>query len=248
MFMPELRRSGMTMFDQISATLTGVADDRPPVVLVHGLSYDRRQWGPLVRELDPGRRVLALDLPGHGQSPRRDSYVSGEVAEVLHRAIEAAGFEAPIVVGHSLGGVLVTVYAARYPTRGVVNVDQPLTLGRFGAVVRAAEPVLRGPEWRTVWDRFVAGMGIDSLPAEVRGLAEDSRPRADLLLGYWEEILRLPDEVIDAQRREELASISVPYVSVMSGDFPDAGHFPHLAHPGAVARIITQSFQPTEPG
>ena len=51
------------------------ADDdygaRPPLVLLHGLTFDRlRRPSPAeLRRIDPGRRVLALDLPGHGTSP-----------------------------------------------------------------------------------------------------------------------------------------------------------------------------------
>ncbi|GAA0240156.1 alpha/beta fold hydrolase [Cryptosporangium japonicum] len=256
----------MPLFDQISATLTGVADDRPPVVLLHGLTYDRRQWGPLTRELDtldPGRRTFALDLPGHGQSPPRGSYRSDEVVDALHRAVTAAGLDAPVVAGHSLGGILATVYAARYPTRGVLNLDQPLRLGRFGAIVRDAEPALRGPGWRAVWDRFVAGMGIDGLAADARVLARDgSSPRPELLLGYWDEILRSPDALVDEQRERELAAIAargLRYVLVTSTEpavrlpdvepvvLPGGGHFPHLAHPRAVAELLAQSLQRVGP-
>jgi Predicted hydrolases or acyltransferases (alpha/beta hydrolase superfamily) len=50
----------------------GLSDDRAPLVLLHGLTFDRSLWRPSLAELsriDPGRRVLALDLPGHGASP-----------------------------------------------------------------------------------------------------------------------------------------------------------------------------------
>ncbi|MFG1883260.1 alpha/beta fold hydrolase [Micromonospora sp. NPDC049102] len=146
-------------------------DTRAPLVLVHGLTYDRRQWGPLRRELaaiDPDRQILALDLPGDGDVPRRDSYRMAEVAEVVHTQVTEAGLAAPVVVGHSVGAVVATTYAARYPVRGVVNLDQILLPGPFGVAVRQAEPTLRGPQWRRVWDTMLAGMGIDSLPAEAR--------------------------------------------------------------------------------
>lgn len=135
-------------------------DDRPPLVLLHGLTYDRRQWDPVRRELaaiDPNRQVLALDLPGHGDAPRRQSYRIAEVAEVLHDQVTKAGLAQPIVVGHSVGAVVATTYAARYPVRGVVNLDQILLPGPFGAVVRQAESTLRGPDWRRVWDGMLAG-------------------------------------------------------------------------------------------
>ncbi|MEU7656748.1 alpha/beta hydrolase [Micromonospora taraxaci] len=240
-------------------------DDRPPLVLLHGLTYDKRQWGPVRRELaaiDPDRQVLTLDLPGHGDSPRRASYRMVEVAEVVHAQVTEAGLATPIVVGHSVGAVVATTYAARYPVRGVVNLDQILLPGPFGVAVRQAEPTLRGPEWRRVWDTQLAGMGIESLPAEAREIvATATDPRPDLLLGYWGEILHGSDEGIAAERSRDLLSIGermIPYRWVTSSEPParylawltealpevdvtvlPGSHFPHLAEPATIARLLT---------
>ena len=185
--------------------------NRPPLVLLHGLTFDRRHWEPLLRELaliDPARPVLALDLPGHGGAPRRDSYRTAEVAEAAYASVTAAGLVEPVLVGHSVGAVVATGYAARYPAQGVVNLDQLLLPGPFGAAVRAAEPVLRGPDWRRVWDGMLAGMGIEALPREARQLVETATdPRPDLLLGYWDEILHRTDEAIAAERLRQLRTI-----------------------------------------
>ncbi|MGW3786809.1 alpha/beta fold hydrolase [Micromonospora chokoriensis] len=240
-------------------------DNRAPLVLLHGLTYDRRQWGPVQRELaaiDPDRQVLTLDLPGHGDSPRRASYRMAEVAEVVHAQVTEAGLATPIVVGHSVGAVVATTYAARYPVRGVVNLDQILLPGPFGVAVRQAEPTLRGPEWRRVWDTQLAGMGIESLPAEAREIvATATDPRPDLLLGYWGEILHGSDEGIAAERSRDLRSIgerNIPYRWVTSSEPParylawltealpevdvtvlPGSHFPHLAEPATIARLLT---------
>ncbi|MFC3500079.1 alpha/beta fold hydrolase [Micromonospora krabiensis] len=237
-----------------------------PLVLLHGLTYNRRHWAPLRRELtaiDPNREVLALDLPGHGYAPSRASYRLAEVAEVIHGQITAADLgEPPTVVGHSVAGVIATVYAARYPTRAVVNLDQFLLPGPFGDIVRAAEPDLRGPRWRGVWDGMVAGMGVTSLPPEARRIAETfTDPRPDLLLGYWGEILHGTDEQIRAQREADLRAIGMRgiayrwvtaaepperYRQWLTGALPTAvitvlpgGHFPHLQHPAALARLLS---------
>ncbi|MEV7626000.1 alpha/beta fold hydrolase [Actinoplanes sp. NPDC089786] len=246
----------MTIFDQLAGTLTGDADERAPLVLLHGLTFDRRQWQPLLRELatvDPGRRVLALDLPGHGES-RHVGYHTTTLADLVHGAVTSAGLRTPTVVGHSAGGVLATMYAARFPAREVVNLDQPLTLGPFGDLVRRSEPALRGPRWRTeVWDRLLAGMGVASLPAEGRELVESCVPHADQFLGYWDDILRNPNEVVDDARRAELRAIaqrgigyhwvlsaepSHPYDEWMRVTVLPGGHFPHLVYPAELAALL----------
>ena len=238
-----------------------------PLVLLHGLTFDRRHWEPLRRELavvQPGREVLALDLPGHGAAPARASYGLNEVAEVLHDQITAAALtEPPTVVGHSVGGVIATVYAARHPARAVVNLDQFLLPGRFGALARAAEPELRGPGWRAVWDRMVAGMGIEALGGEAREIAETATdPRPELLLGYWDEILRRTDEQIAADRLADLRAIGergigyrwvtgaeppAPYAEWLTAALPatvisvlPGGHLLHLEHPAELARMLSE--------
>ena len=255
----------MQHFGDLAVDRYGTPDSRPPLVLLHALTYDRRQWTPLLRELaaiDPNRQVLSLDLPGHGDSPGRDSYQSDEVAAAVHRAVTDAGLLAPVVVGHSLGAVIATVYAATYRTRGVVNVDQPLLPGRFADVLRQAEPVLRGPEYAEVWQAMLAGMHIDLLPAAAQELVRTATTvRQDLLLGYWNELLETPLEEINARRVRDVDAIrsrGIPYHYVAGGVPNEAyrswlesalpevavtvlaggGHFPHLAWPAELAKIL----------
>ncbi|WP_433832154.1 alpha/beta fold hydrolase [Actinoplanes sp. CA-015351] len=235
--------------------------DKPPLVFLHGLTFDRRQWAPLLAEL-PGRRVLTLDLPGHGQSPSQSTYRMTAVADLVQRAVLAAGLDSPIIVGHSVGAVIATTFAARHPARGVVNLDQPLLPGDFGTLIRDAEPELRSPAWRPIWDKLLDGMGIDSLPTAAWALIErTSRPRADLLLGYWEEILRSTDAEIQEERRKDLTVLadreisyswvttsppSPGYAEWLRSALPkleitvlEGGHFPHLAYPKQVGLILS---------
>jgi pimeloyl-ACP methyl ester carboxylesterase len=56
----------------MSTTTSPLAyDDRgagTPVVLLHGLTFDRAAWAPIVRKLGEGVRTVAIDLPGHGET------------------------------------------------------------------------------------------------------------------------------------------------------------------------------------
>ncbi|WP_245871424.1 alpha/beta fold hydrolase [Asanoa hainanensis] len=243
-------------------------------MLLHGLSFDRRHWSPTLAELerlDPGRRVLALDLPGHGASVARHGYGLDDVTRTIHDAVLDAGLDAPVVVGHSLGGVLATMYAAAYPARGVVNVDQPLLPGGFAAMLRQVEPVLRGPDYAQVWQSLVDRMGVELLPPDARRLVESAgTPPRDLLLGYWNELLTQPAERLTDRRASDLAIISasgLPYRYVtgaepdpayrewLAGLVPDldvtvlsgSGHFPHLARPREMAAILAGTGVPAMP-
>jgi|SRR5690606_4681189 len=239
--------------------LTGNDESKPPVVLLHGLTFDRTMWAPLVASLGD-RRVMTLDLPGHGVSARRDSYAPREVAEVVHEAVTAAGLSRPVVVGHSIGGLLATVYAAHHPARAVLNIDQPLLVGPFREMLQSAEPVLRGPDYLRVWNQLLAGMGLDELEPSLRTHLR-STPRQDLLLGYWQEVLDEPSESLREQRSLELTALQrsgTPYHYVSRNPVPDgyevwlrdhlpdigitvlpgSGHFPHLAQPEALVAIL----------
>src|SRR4051812_41314526 len=82
-----------------------------PLVLLHGLPFARRMWDPLLELLPDRQRAIALDLPGHGGSPPLSEPGLAPVVEAIHEAVLEAGLDRPIVVGHSIGGPLATVYA-----------------------------------------------------------------------------------------------------------------------------------------
>jgi pimeloyl-ACP methyl ester carboxylesterase len=82
--------------------LEGQADGRPPLVLLHGPAFDRSTWQPALAELcvaDPGRQVLALDLPGHGDSPPLRRYDIDSVLAAVHEAVRWTRLDSPVVVG-----------------------------------------------------------------------------------------------------------------------------------------------------
>jgi len=145
----------------LAADDLGRSDDRPPLVLLHGLTFDRRMWRSALAELetlDPGRRALAFDLPGHGDSPDAPSHLMEAIVERVHAAVIEARLEDPVVVGHSVSAATVSIYAARYPTRGVVAVEGALRVADFAGMAQSLEPVLRGPGFDDAWARITASV------------------------------------------------------------------------------------------
>src|SRR5690349_1959612 len=94
-----------------------------PVVFLHGLTFDRRTWRPIIDELDGSVTSIAIDLPAHGDSGGEPAPLEN-VAGRIRRLLEALDVERPVVVGHSMAAAIAGLYASAYPARGIVMVDQ----------------------------------------------------------------------------------------------------------------------------
>jgi pimeloyl-ACP methyl ester carboxylesterase len=102
---------------------------RPGLVLLHGGAAHAHWWSFLAPQLTHQHHVVAPDLSGHGDSGRREHYPRELWAEELMAVCEHAGFVGPpVVVGHSLGGMVAIVAASRYGEKlaGAVIVDTPV--------------------------------------------------------------------------------------------------------------------------
>jgi pimeloyl-ACP methyl ester carboxylesterase len=103
--------------------------DRPPLVLVHGGAAHAMWWSVLAPELSRHYYIIAPDLSGHGDSGRRETYpVEAWADEVMAVSEDAACGRPPVVVGHSMGGLVGIVAAAIHGERlaGAIIVDSPV--------------------------------------------------------------------------------------------------------------------------
>jgi pimeloyl-ACP methyl ester carboxylesterase len=77
----------------------------PPLVLIHPLGADRHLWDPLTPALAAHRTVIAVDLPGFGESPALpETPTPRALADAVAVAVARLGFARPHVAGLSLGG------------------------------------------------------------------------------------------------------------------------------------------------
>lgn len=104
-----------------------VGSEKLPVVFVHSLAGNGGQWALQLDHLRRGRRAVAVDLRGHGESdPAEDGdYTVPALAHDLEAAVDQLGLRRFILAGHSLGSAVAIEYASRHPDRvaGLLLVD-----------------------------------------------------------------------------------------------------------------------------
>ncbi len=237
-----------------------------PVVLVHGITESASSFDPVITRLATTNEVITLDLRGHGESGLAADYGLAPMAGDVAAVITAADVSRPHLVGHSLGGAVVTAAGSMLDVTSVVDIDQSLQLAAFKDQLALAEPMLRDPEqYQLVVDAMFEMMMGELLSADeqtrLNGLR---RADHDVVLGSWELLLTQPVEEISAAVDAALAGYlgrDVPYLALfgldpgdgyaawlserISGsvvefwDGPDHqyGHYPHLVDPD---RFVTR--------
>src|SRR5579871_2084102 len=135
----------------------------PTILFVHGWCCDHTFLQPQFDHFKPRHRVVAVDLRGCGESDKPEGgYDIPTLTDDVARLCQDAGIEKPIVVGHSLGGMMAVELAARYPSipRAIVAVDPgPLAITTESrALFEALIAALEGPDAEQARRDYVAGM------------------------------------------------------------------------------------------
>jgi pimeloyl-ACP methyl ester carboxylesterase len=153
--MRSLRREGAALFYEETG------EGEPPILLVHGWCCDHTYLAPQFEHFARrGHRVVTVDLRGHGRSDQtHQDYTIGLFADDLAWICHRIGVQKPVVVGHSMGGIVAFDFAARYPVTlsAVVMLDAAVVLP---SAARAAIPSfleqLRGPDYREAMRQYAA--------------------------------------------------------------------------------------------
>jgi len=233
----------------------------PPVILIHGVAASLHDWDDLSPELaKEGYASYALDLLGHGDSPKLDSraYQMDWLFEHFLNWMNSLHLTQPaILVGHSLGGYIALEYARRVSawTRGLVLVNPLYSLQQLPALLQRTyrRPRLSGfivgrtPKWlfRAIVDLTSMAMGHSS--GALHSLPE--RVRAQTALDYTRTapgVYHVPNTGEDLT--PHLSSISLPTLIVW-GDRDQTlspASFPRLvsAMPRATGRSIRAGHTP----
>jgi len=223
------------------------------VLLLHGITEDHHAWDSFVTELSRDNRVIAIDLPGHGQSSPLPHYSVFSTAEAVTAFIAAEKPGSPRLVGHSLGGIVATITASLCQVGSVLNVGQALRLGSFIERVKKISTDLAGKRFSEVMNAEMASLAGPRLPEAVKAEMNRYRipARQKVVTDMWLPIVHLTEEVVLADLLPTLARINVPYLTLhgeTSGDayapwlgsvirgartevWPWLGHCPHRVEP-----------------
>ncbi len=218
--------------------------------MVHGSLSSAHEWS-VYRELLPGADVVAVDLPGHGDRTGEPFSTAAAVEVIADASAGRRPGQPVIVVGHSLGGYMACVFAARRPDA----LDGLVMIGASGDPGSRMAGVYRGFAWVTerVSHEWLAR--VRDRIAGLIGLGDDQLPSASayaVLPASWRAVMRdCPPEL--------LAKVTCP-VLFLNGQFdqmrvnerrylrlardgaliivPGATHLAPMTHAGQVASRI----------
>jgi pimeloyl-ACP methyl ester carboxylesterase len=217
-------------------------------VLIHGIMSDSRAWHRVTDELQRrGFRVLAVDLAGHGASPRARRYSprswADDVIETLHPMLDGPP---DLVMGHSLGGLVASLVADRMSPRTAIYIDPAFAFPRGvrGLVTKllfAASPRPR----RSILVRLNPKWDPADVEIELAGLRDWDRRT---LLGFADTRPLVPPSTLVAPTLVVLAERSLLITAPVAGALrrlgmtvetvPGSGHAVFRDEPARFARLV----------
>lgn len=252
--MRSLRRNGVTLFYEEK----GVGE--PSVLLVHGWCCDHTYFAPQFEHFaGRGHRVVAVDLRGHGRSDKpHQEYTMQIFADDLAWVCERIGLEKPVVVGHSMGGIVAFDLAAHYPElpSAVVMLDAAVVLP---SAARAAIPSLleklRAHDYREALRDYVTNslfITTDDQERKKRILESMSSAPQHVVVSALEGLrdydpseatggLAVPAVYIaadEAQPRSDMTRFHELAPQILYGKTVGSGHFCQLEVPEQVNAMI----------
>jgi 3-oxoadipate enol-lactonase len=174
----------------------------PPLVMLHPVAASGRIWWQHIPRLAQRFRVLAVDLPGHGQSPKTEASLSLEgMSAELCQALQALNLLRVHLVGLSLGGMVAQMLAVDHPS-SVSSLTLCDTLCRVG------------PPQAQVLEERARAVEEGGMSALVKSILERwfspgfSAERPDVVAKV-EKLLLAADPVVNAQTWRAIARLNV---------------------------------------
>ncbi len=240
--MPYADRNGVRLF----YTDAGAGD--PPLLLVHGWCCDSSHWKRQLPAFRREHRIVTIDLRGHGKSskPRQDYTMDG-FCEDLEWLMGKLSLRRPVVVGHSMGGVIAMRLAGRRrrALSGLVIVDSPvfpkLDRKQLNEIFRTLEgPGFRRAARQIIDENFFIPTSPPGLRRRLTGalLRTPQHVMSSAFRNLWVDNkalgkrVNVPSMFVDAAHPlDELERIQRAVKGIQIGRTVGAGHFNMMEAP-----------------
>ncbi len=150
---------------RLSAISTDEANDGPVAIVLHGMRDHALSMYPLVHGL-ANYRVIAPDLRGHGMSDKPGIYTLAHFVADLDCLFEAARIDSAVLIGHSLGGHIVSRFTATYPER----VSRLVLIDGMGPPGEETQSGLSGQA--ATWQRNIGMLRATKMKRAMPGVAD----------------------------------------------------------------------------
>ena len=147
------------------------------LVLIHGWTMNVDNWREQIPACSQKYRVVAIDLPGHGQSDKPETTYSMEYfARAIDAVLRDAKVKRAVLVGHSMGTPVARQFYRKYPDKTLAIVIVDGSLRPFGdkAMMDRMVAGLRGPNYRDTINQMFTGMSGPGLSTEAKARISNS--------------------------------------------------------------------------
>ncbi|ATQ42528.1 alpha/beta fold hydrolase [Caulobacter mirabilis] len=164
-----------------------------PTVLIHGYTDNARDWAPVTPFLGQGRRLIVVDLRGHGQSSKPECcYTRQDLAYDIKLLLDDLKIEKADVVGHSLGSIVAQTFAQYWPdrTRKVVLISS--TAGKAAGEAQGMDfvtPILALKDPIDPDSAFMHAWWHSPTPVDPAFMKRQREDSAKIPAGVWKAVI-----------------------------------------------------------
>ena len=233
-----------------------------PWVLLHGFLESSSMWKNLIPELSKDRKLITIDLPGHGKSECHGEVHSMEaMADAVHEVLQHLEIKTAVFLGHSMGGYVALAYVENYSdeVEGLVlmnstpkedspdrkkNRDRALKVMAINpkAFIGMAISNLFAPKSRERYAKEIEDLKHEALQFPIEGIMANikgmkiRKDRTEILKKFDKSKLLIcgkDDPIVPIASSEEVAKICGAKITKIAG-----GHMSHIENLDKIVKTL----------